>query len=60
MNNVRKTLGMKCSQEFYDQIMDYINERGMTVSNLIRMALKQSYGLEEIPIDKKNKKGLPE
>lgn len=60
MSNTKKTLGMKCSQEFYDQVMDYVNERGMTVSNLIRMAIKQSYGLEEIPVEKKNKSGLPE
>lgn len=58
---LRKTLGMKCSNQFYDVVTQFVNERGMTVSSLIRMALKNTYGLEEIPIERKNKKaGLPE
>jgi len=53
---LRKTLGMKCTQEFYDIVCEYVQERGMTVSNLIRKALKETYNLEEKAEIKKGKK----
>lgn len=53
---LRKTLGMKCTEEFYDTVCEYVQERGMTVSNLIRIALKETYNLEEKNEIKKGKK----
>lgn len=57
---LRKTLGMKCTQDFYDEVSEFTKEKGMTISNLIRIALKETYDLEEAPIVKGKKPGLPE
>jgi hypothetical protein len=43
----RKTLGIKISEEFYNEVVDYAHENYMNITTLIKRALNETYGLVE-------------
>lgn len=43
----RKTLGMKISEEFYNEIVKYAHEHYMNITTLLKKALYEAYGLKE-------------
>ena len=44
---IRKTLAVKVSEDFYNEVVKYAHENYMNVSSLLRKALLDAYGLEE-------------
>lgn len=44
---VRKTLAVKVSEDFYDEVVKFAHENYMNVSTLLRKALFEAYGLAE-------------
>jgi len=51
----RKTLGIKISLEFYNEVVKYAHEHYMNITTLIKRALYETYGLEEVKEKKKTK-----
>ena len=44
---IRKTLAVKVSEDFYNEVVKFAHENYMNVSSLLRKALLDAYGLEE-------------
>ena len=44
---IRKTLAVKVSEDFYNEVVKYAHENYMNVSSLLRKALLDAFGLEE-------------
>ncbi len=44
---VRKTLCVKVSEDFYNEVLNCAYDNHLNLSNLIRKALFEAYGLEE-------------
>lgn len=44
---IRKTLCVKVSEDFYNEVVSFAFDNHMNLSNLIRKALFEAYGLEE-------------
>lgn len=47
MKEQRKTISVKVSPKFAEEVRDYAFEHKMNLSELLRQALKTCYGLEE-------------
>lgn len=43
----RKSLGIKVSEEFYNEVVKYAHEHYMSITILIKRALYETYGLRE-------------
>lgn len=43
----RKTLGIKTTEDFYNEVVNYAHENYMSITTLIKRALYETYGLEE-------------
>lgn len=52
MKENRKTLSLKVSEEFYNEVVRFAHENYMNISSLLRKALYEAYGLEERKGDK--------
>lgn len=46
-NKPRKTLGIKISEDFYNEVVGYAREHYMNITTLIKRALYETYGLAE-------------
>lgn len=43
----RKSLGIKVSEEFYNEVVKYAHDHYMSITILIKRALYETYGLRE-------------
>lgn len=50
-----KTITFRVSEEYYEQIRKLADETYMTMSGLVRKAIKDTFGVEELPREKEQK-----
>lgn len=43
----RKSLGLRTSEEFYNEVVEYAKAHYMSITTLIKRALYETYGLKE-------------